>query len=166
MAASGVALADPSLGGHIRRQPLPAPIPRAAIALCLLLLSAGPITALAAPGTRGGLLPGLTGSAWLLLLAYVRLFPGREWWPRLGAPLLVLAGLLLSHPARPIWIALLLAASWLAWTKASRLAARPLIERGRTIPIPPELAPAEVLGAAGLDRQGRRQPRQQQGPPV
>lgn len=156
MLLAAVALADPSLGGHVRTQPHPAPLPRSAVALCLLLLAAGPVAALAAPATPTAALPVLAFAAWLLLFAYVRLLPGREWWPRSGAPILSAAGFLLPSPSRWVWLAMLLGATCLAWTRGGRLAVRPLIESGHMVSIPPELVPSEVLGAAGLDRRGRR----------
>ncbi|HKX75276.1 MAG TPA: hypothetical protein VJR05_07785 [Acidimicrobiia bacterium] len=156
MVVAAVALADPSLGGQVRTQPHPAPLPRTAVALCLLLLAAGPLAALVAPTTPTAALTVLAFTAWLILFAYVRLLPGREWWPRLGAPVLAAAAFFLPSPSRWVWLTVLAAASWLAWTRGSRLAVRPLIESGHAVPIPPELVPSEVLGAAGLDRRGRR----------
>jgi hypothetical protein len=122
----------------------------------LLLLTAGPLTAFADPSDPAAALPLLTLAAWVTLFAYVRLLPGREWWPRLAAPLLAGAGWLLTPPARWVWIGALMAVTFLAWTRGGKLAVRPLIESGRPVPIPPELVPTEVLGAAGIDRRGRR----------
>jgi hypothetical protein len=44
----------------------------------------------------------------------------------------------------------------LAWTVDARIAVHPLAEPGTTVPIPPELAPRDVLDAAGIDDRGRR----------
>ena len=156
MAVAAVSLVDPSLGGQLRTEPPPAPVPRTASALCLLLLIAAPLTALAAPTARQVALPLLALTAWGILFSYVRLLPGREWWPRLAAPLLAAAGWLLPIPSRWVWMGTLGVVSVLAWTRGVRLAVRPLVESGRTVPIPPELVPPEVLGAAGIDRRGRR----------
>ena len=49
------------------------------------------------------------------------------------------------------------AITYLAWTKPARIAVQPLVERGRPVPIPPELTPTEILDAAGLDDRGRKQ---------
>jgi hypothetical protein len=102
------------------------------------------------------MLPALTAGNWLVLLWYVRRSPGREWVPRALLPLLALGGLLLPAPARWGWMILEGAAAIAAWNRGARLAVRPLLERGHPVPIPPELAPAEVLEAARIDRKGRR----------
>jgi hypothetical protein len=156
LTGAGLALAEPSLGGWVRRQPQPAPIPAAALTLCLVLLAAGPVVALASPHRPVGILPLLTAGNWLVLLWYVRRRPGREWVPRTLIPLFALSGLLLPSPARWGWLILQMGAAAAAWRKGARLAVRPLLERGHPVPIPPELAPAEVLEAARIDRSGRR----------
>ncbi|HUO46838.1 MAG TPA: hypothetical protein VM470_08395 [Acidimicrobiia bacterium] len=157
IAGAGVAMVDSTLGGTIRQLPPPSPIPGHAIALCLSLLIAGPVAAVGSAGSPVGRLGVFTGLSWLLLLWYVRLWPGREWAVRLMAPVLLLLGLTLPAPGSFIWIALLTTATALAWTPGARLAVRPLVERGYPVPIPPELAPPEVLRAAGVDERGRRQ---------
>ncbi len=156
LAALGAVLADATLGGWIRQEPPPTPIPAPAVALSLILLGAGPATALipVAAGLRW--LPGLTGVSWLVLFWFVRRLPGREWAPRLATPLLAAAGWLLPPPVRWVWIGAMVTAAVLAWTSGTRLAVRPLVERGHPIPIPPELAPADVLHSAGIDERGRR----------
>jgi len=161
IAATGALLTDSTLGGWIRQQPPPTPVPASSLALCLLLLASGPMTALASPSAEVRWLPWLTSGAWLVLLWYVRRWPGRELAPRLTTPLLGVGGLLLPWPARMIWIGAMVLAAVLAWTAGSRLAVRPLIERGHPVPIPPELAPADVLHSAGIDDKGRKKTRPQ-----
>jgi hypothetical protein len=156
IAATGAFSADSTLGGWMRQQPPPTPVPASSLALCLTLLAGGPVTALASPSTPLSWLPLLTLGAWLVLIWYVRRWPGRELAPRLATPLLGVGGLLLPVPARWIWIAAMLLALALAWTTGSRLAVRPLIERGHPVPIPPELAPVDVLHSAGVDDKGRK----------
>lgn len=156
IAATGALLADSTLGGWIRLQPPPTPVPASSLVLCLLLLASGPVTALASPSAELRWLPSLTFGAWLVLVWYVRRWPGRELAPRLTTPLLGVGGLLLPWPARLIWMGAMLLAAVLAWTAGSRLAVRPLVERGHPVPIPPELAPADVLHSAGVDDKGRR----------
>jgi hypothetical protein len=156
IAATGASLTEPTLGGWIRQQPPPTPVPAPSLALCLLLLASGPVTALASPSVELPWLPPLTFGAWLVLVWYVRRWPGRELAPRLATPLLGVGGLLLPGPARLVWIGVMLTATVLAWTVGSRLAVRPIVERGHPVPIPPELAPADVLHSAGIDDKGRK----------
>lgn len=157
LTAAGVASVDSTLGGTLRQLPPPSPIPSHAIALCLTLLAAGPIAAVGSLGAKVGRLGIITGITWLVLLWYIRLWPGREWAVRLMAPVLLLLGFTLPAPASLIWMGHLAAATALAWTSGARLAVRPLVERGHPVPIPPELAPPEVLHSAGIDERGKRQ---------
>jgi hypothetical protein len=140
-----VALADRRLGGWLRAERPPAPIPKSALAVVFMLLAAGPATALVVVGQPQRWLPWLTAAAWVLVLAYVRRWPGRVWLPRLIIPLLTLAGLGLSSPGRWVWMACLGAAGVSSWTRGARLAVQPLLTRGQAVLIPPELAPPEVL---------------------
>ena len=156
IAATGAFLTDATLGGWIRQQPPPTPIPATSLALCLTLLAGGPVTALASPSTALTWLPMLTIGVWLVLVWYVQRWPGRELAPRLATPVLAVGGLLLPGPARWIWVAVMLLSAFLAWTAGSRLAVRPLVERGHPVPIPPELTPADVLHTAGIDDKGRK----------
>lgn len=155
IAVTGTILVDTSLGGWIRQQPPATPIPATALALSLILFLVGPTAALVSPDNSVGRLPLLAATNWLLLFWYVRRWPGREWAPRLAAPVLVVAGWVLPPPARWVWVVAMTAAAALAWSKGTRLAVRPLIERGHPVPIPPELAPADVLHSAGIDERGR-----------
>ena len=156
LAATGALLAESTLGGWIRQQPPPTPVPASSLALCLTMLACGPVTALAASSAASNWLPLLTVGAWLVLLWYVRRWPGRELAPRLANPVLAVSGVLLPAPASWVWIVIMVLAAALAWTSGSRLAVRPLIERGHPVPIPPELAPADVLYTAGIDEKGRK----------
>ena len=156
IAATGASLTDSTLGGWIRQQPPPTPIPASSLALCLTLLAGGPVTALASPSTDLTWLPVLTFGGWLVLLWYVQRWPGRELAPRLATPVLAVGGALVPGPARWIWVAAMLLSAILAWNPGSRLAVRPLVERGHPVPIPPELAPADVLHTAGIDDKGRK----------
>jgi hypothetical protein len=155
LAVTGALLTDASLGGWIRQRPPATPVPGPAVALSLILLGVGPAAALVSGANDPGRLPLLTAVTWLVLAWYVRRWPGREWAPRLATPVLAAAGWLLPAPTRWVWVAGMVAAVALSWTSATRLAVRPLVERGHPIPIPPELAPADVLHSAGLDKRGR-----------
>jgi len=82
----------------------------------------------------------------------VRRVPGAVAAVRIGAPILIAGAVLLAFPGSVIWAVSMVVASVLAWSKAVRLAIRPLIERGSRVSIPPELLSDDVRRAAGIDR--------------
>jgi hypothetical protein len=148
---SGVLLADRRLGGWIRVEGPVAPVPTPAIALGLVLLGAPILTALSVVDGSGEAIVWLGMTAWGILIAFVRRLPGAVALVRIGAPLLITGGALLELPGAALWGILMVVASVLAWSKAVRLAIRPLIERGSRVSIPPELLSDEVRRAAGID---------------
>ena len=148
---AGVLMADRRLGGWIRTEGPVAPVPSRAIGLGVLLLAAPIATALfLVDGGDAIVWWGL--AAWGILIAFVRRLPGAVALLRVGAPLLAVGGALLELPGGAVWSILMGAASVLAWSKAVRLAIRPLIERGSRVSIPPELLSDDVRRAAGIDR--------------
>jgi hypothetical protein len=149
---SGVLLADRRLGGWIRVEGPVAPVPTPAIALGLVLLGSPILTALSVVDGSGEAIVWLALTAWGILIAFVRRLPGAVALVRIGAPLLIAGGALLELPGAALWGILMGLASVLAWSKAVRLAIRPLIERGSRVSIPPELLSDEVRRAAGIDR--------------
>jgi hypothetical protein len=148
---AGVLMADRRLGGWIRTEGPVAPIPSRAISLGLVLLGAPILTALSLVGGGGDAIVWLGMTAWGILIAFVRRLPGAVALVRIGAPLLITGGALLELPGAALWGILMVVASVLAWSKAVRLAIRPLIERGSRVSIPPELLSDEVRRAAGID---------------
>ncbi len=95
-------------------------------------------------------------SAPVAALWYSRLFPGGLIVLRIGWPLLAL-GLAAFQPpyATLASIALGIGVAVLAWHPEVKVAFHPPRETGSVFPIPPELAPREVLDAARLDERGR-----------
>jgi hypothetical protein len=148
---AGVLMADRRLGGWIRTEGPVAPIPSRAISLGLVLLGAPILTALSVVDGSGEAIVWLGMTAWGILIAFVRRLPGAVALVRIGAPLLITGGALLELPGAALWGILMVVASVLAWSKAVRLAIRPLIERGSRVSIPPELLSDEVRRAAGID---------------
>lgn len=77
---------------------------------------------------------------------------------RVGWPLLAtVLSLFLEMPSGLIVTAAAIAVAGLAWHPSVKAAFHPPREVGSTFPIPPELAPTEILDAAGIDDRGRRQ---------
>jgi len=151
-AIAGVLMADRRLGGWIRTEGPVAPVPSRAVGLGLALLSAPILTALSLVDGGGDAILWLGLAAWAILITFVRRLPGAVALVRIGAPLLIAGAALLELPESALWGVLMGVASVLAWSKAVRLAIRPLIERGSRVSIPPELLSEEVRRAAGIDR--------------
>ena len=152
-AVAGVLMADRRLGGWIRTEGPVAPVPTRATGLGLLLLVTPILTALSLFNESGGrAIVWLTLVSWGILVAFVRRLPGAVAAVRLGAPALIGASAFLDLPGAGIWGSLMLLASVLAWSKAVRLAVRPLIERGSRVSIPPELLSDDLRRAAGIER--------------
>jgi hypothetical protein len=160
IALSGYALAEAAgtgLAAVVRRLPSASGPPVQALMIPLLALGWPALLALSQPS-------GVDGWDWLaattmLLLGfwYSRALPAALWVGRIG--MLVPALLSVAFVPTPLWLLPLTGAAaitTLAWTKNARIAVQPLIQRGRQVPIPAELAPSEILDAAGLDDRGRR----------
>lgn len=151
-----VALLSPTLMGSIRKLPSASGPPPRAVASPLLLL--------ATPAVLGFL--GNDATVWALLVVgvsapnvaflYSRVIPGgliaiRLLWPAMALALSPWLGWL-AGVAAAILAVTVAALSWDASVKASY---HPPREVGSTFPIPPELAPKEVLDAAEIDDTGR-----------
>jgi membrane glycosyltransferase len=92
----------------------------------------------------------------LAALWFARVFPGglvaiRILWPALAL------GLAFTQWLAPAMVSLLggVVIGVLAWHPTVAVAFHPPRERGTVYPIPPELAPREVLDSADLDERGR-----------
>lgn len=152
-----VALLSPAVTNGIRKLPSASGPPPRAIAPPLILL--------AAPCALG--LAGNEATPWALLVVglsapnfaflYSRVIPGgllgvRLIWPITAlvlSPLLGLAGGITAA-------VLAVVVGAVSWHEAVKASYHPPVETGTTFPIPPELAPQEVLDAADIDDTGRR----------
>ncbi|MGH8875354.1 MAG: hypothetical protein ACRDVM_08925 [Acidimicrobiia bacterium] len=156
--ATLAALTGPWVEGLVRKGPAAAGPPATAVLLPLALLGVPFVLAMAGMGgpTFGQWLMALASP--LLALGYARALPAAMWSVRLGYPLLALVAMVGSGP--PGWVVAAIVGSvvtLLAWRSEVRLAVEPLVpERRGALSIPPELAPREVLDAAGIDERGRR----------
>jgi hypothetical protein len=138
------------------RPPADAP-PRKAAGLALGLLAGPLLVAVPQPS-------GVDAADWVVAVGavgiavwYTRSGLGGLWAARLGTPLLAVGSLLVVPlPEAGLSAAGFLLLTWLAWSVDARVAAVPLAAPGRSVPIPAELAPGEILDAAGLDSRGRR----------
>lgn len=141
---------------RIRKVPSATGPPQRAVFTPLLLVTApffyGAVSA-DAP-TWPLLLVGL--SAPLAAFAYSRVLPGGLWAIRLVWPALAVGLVPLLDPATAVTSVVLAATvAFLAWHPSVKIAFHPPREKGATYPIPPELAPSEILEAADIDERGR-----------
>lgn len=151
------ALLSPAVTGTIRTLPSATGPPPRAIAPALILL--------VTPAILGFV--GNEATPWALLVVglsapnaaflYSRVIPGgllviRLLWPALALALTPLLGWVAGIVTGII--AITVAAT--AWDRAAKASYHPPREMGTSFPIPPELAPPEVLDAAQIDERGRR----------
>lgn len=154
-AAAAISVSGPWLRGIVRSLPAAAGPPARAVLVPLLILAVPFV---------GGALGG--DGAWFAIAALAALGAGfwfiRTWTGalvavRIGWPLVALS---LAWPiggAAGVAVAALgVTVSVVAWDESVTRSVIPLVERGSLVPIPPELAPGDVLDAAGIDDRGRR----------
>jgi hypothetical protein len=111
-----------------------------------------------------GLIP-TDANSWVIVMAtcgplaallYSRTLPGGLAAIRFGliAASLALAALMpLPHAIAAVLVSVAITAT--AWSSDVAVAFRPLIEKGTSYAIPPELAPKEILDRAGIDERGQ-----------
>lgn len=153
-AGTAVAIAGPWLDGHIRARPAASGPPTRAVLVPLILVS----VPLAAGLTGGGGVIGLVVGWGALVAAYwfIRVLPGALVVVRVVWPAFALATAWpLGWPAGAVVVALSGVVTVIAWHSSIRASVVSLVERGSVVPIPPELAPPEILDAADIDDRGR-----------
>jgi MFS family permease len=151
-----VVLFLPSVNERIRKLPSASgPPPRAV--LVPLVLVATPFTVGLAAWDRPTVATVIVGlSAPLAALWYSRVLPGGLYAVRIIWPLLALAlAPLQPLPAAVVSALTALVVVVLAWGRQVEIAFHPRREKGQVFPIPPELAPKEILDAAQIDERGR-----------
>ncbi len=151
-----VVLFLPSVNERIRKLPSASGPPPRAVLVPLVLVATPFTIGLAAwdSPTVATVVVGL--SAPVAALWYSRVLPGGLYAVRIVWPLLALALAFLQ----PLPVALVSALTAifilvLAWSRDVEIAFHPPREKGHVFPIPPELAPKEILDAAQIDERGR-----------
>lgn len=150
------ALVSPPLLASIRRLPSASGPPPRAVLPALSLLAAPCLLGLAGNEADVWALLTVGVSAPIVAFAYSRVLPGGLLAIRLLWPLLAIA----LTPWLGVWagavsVALAVAVAALSWHSSVKASYHPPREVGTTFPIPPELAPPEVLDAADIDDSGR-----------
>lgn len=155
---AAAALTGPWLKGAVRSLPAAAGPPARSVLLPLVItgvpLAVG-LTSDHATTTAVVAIVCLTTAYW-----FIRTLPGAIAIVRVILPLVLLAATFWLGRWQSVVAALVAtgAISVLAWHSSVLLSVSPLIERGTVVPIPPELAPKDVLDAAGIDDHGRPRP--------
>jgi hypothetical protein len=154
-ALATIALLVPPLTGAVRRLPAAAGPPLRALIIPLLLIGFPFPLGLSAwddPST-GTLIVGLTAP--FAALWFARVFPGGLLGVRIIWPALAI-GFAITQWLAPAIVSLAggAAVAALAWHRTVSVAFHPPREQGTVYPIPPELAPREVLDSADIDERG------------
>lgn len=148
-------LLGPGSTGMVRQLPAASGPPPRAVLVTLLALSA-PLTMGLVPEEANYSVVAFALFTALCAFLYSRTVTGGLLLLRIGVPAVAL-GLAIPMPALHAIAALVLAVvvSFYAWSSDVAVAFRPLIEKGTTYAIPPELAPREILEGARIDERGQ-----------
>lgn len=154
---SGLALIwllGPGPTGMVRQLPAASGPPPKAVIVTLLALSAPLIMGLVPVSANYAVVVFALFSA-ISAFLYSRTVAGGLLLLRVGIPI-VAVGLAIPMSAWHAITALALSAAitFYAWSSDVAVAFRPLVEKGTTYAIPPELAPREILESARIDEQG------------
>lgn len=150
-------LGGTAMRGMIRQRPAADGPPPNSVTLGLLLLLSPGVWAFV---TRTGMNSAALAAAvlcWVGMAVYLKATPVSLVTARIALP--VSLGVLAAFsgwPTGALIASTAVGAGALAWTVEARIAVEPLARPGSTVPIPPELAPRDVLDAAGIDDRGRR----------
>lgn len=160
MLLAGIALIGLNASGVaslIRRRPAADGPPARAVVLSVALLTSPVLWTVLSPKGLSASAMIAIGVVWTALIIYSRAIPGALLVARYITPisLVTLAVIDRSFTGGLIGLTAVGLAA-LAWTVDARVAVHPLAEPGTTVPIPPELAPRDILDAAGLDDRGHR----------
>lgn len=150
-----IALFAPASTRMVRKLPPASGPPGRAVVATLLGLSAPLILGLV-PEQPNGWVVTLAALAPLGAFLYSRTIPGGLLAMRWIIPALgIVTALMMPLPHAIVAIVLSVSIGVIAWSTEVAVAFRPLIEKGTTYAIPPELAPSEILDGAGIDERGR-----------
>lgn len=156
-ALAGAVLYLPAVTGRIRRLPAAAGPPTTAVVLPIALISFPYAMGFVIGTSQTWAVMTVGLSAPVFAFGYARVIPGGLLGVRLVWPLIALAAApFLSLSAATLSAIAALGVAALAWRPEVKASFHPPREAGTSYPIPPELAPPDILDAAGLDDRGRR----------
>lgn len=154
--AALVVLLAPQLGPRVRQLPAADGPPKHAVAAMLVPLGLPALLGLVQADSNGWvLLAAVLGPCATFL--YARTIPGGLVAIRFGLPLVVLVlAVPMGMPHGVIAVLVVAVGTALAWRPDVAVAFHPVVEKGTSFAIPPELAPKEILDGAGIDETGKR----------
>ncbi len=151
---TALAVGGPWLNGIVRSLPAASGPPSRAVLIPLFLISVPFLLGVAGADGVWALLAWL--GALLTAFWFIRALPAALVLVRVAWPLLALAcSWPLGLPSGAVLATCGVILAVLSWHGSVTTAVRPLVRRGSIVPIPPELAPKDVLDAAKLDERGR-----------
>lgn len=154
--AALVALFIPAASRLRRKLPAASGPPARAVVATLLALST-PLVLGLIPYEPNGWVVLFAFSAPLFAFLYSRTISGGLALMRFGVLLMALVSApLMPLPHAVASLAMGGAIAIISWNKDVAVAFGPLLEKGTTYAIPPELAPSEILDGAGIDKRGKR----------
>ncbi len=156
-ALAGASLNLAPVTSRVRKLPAAAGPPTRAVVVPLILLGTPFILGIANNGSTPWLILVVGLTAPVVAFGYSRVLPGGLLAVRLLWPLLaIVAAYPMGSPGGFVSASLGILIAALAWDESVKTAFHPPREVGSTFPIPPELAPREILDEAGIDDRGRR----------
>jgi len=155
-ALAGLSLNMASVTNRVRKLPAAAGPPARSVLVPLILLGTPFVLGIANSNSRPWVILVVGLSAPLAAFAYSRVLPGgllavRLLWPALA----IIAAYPMGAPGGFVSVSLGVLIAALAWDPTVKTAFHPPREVGSSYPIPPELAPREILDEAGIDDRGR-----------
>ncbi len=156
-ALAGASLFSPSVLAGIRKLPAATGPPERAVLVPLVLIGAPFILGIASNDAAPWVTLTVGVAAPIAAFAYARVLSAgllavRVLWPALAITLAIPMGSWGGFTSVALGVLVLA----LAWDSSVRTAFHPPKEVGSAYPIPPELAPKEILDEAGIDDRGRR----------
>ncbi|MBI5157416.1 MAG: hypothetical protein HZA58_05305 [Acidimicrobiia bacterium] len=159
-AAALASTAGPWLGRWLRHLARADGAPPAAVVALLTLVLTPAASAIAAPSGIHGATWGFSAWSVVLALALARIIPGSLSAARIAHPIAAaVTALFVGLPEGAAAAVSGVVVALMSWRRDVSLAVVPIVAIGSPAHrIPPELAPIEVLAAAGADATGRRKP--------
>ena len=154
--AALVVLLAPQLGATVRQLPAADGPPGQAVAAILVPLSLPAVLGLVPADSNGWVLLGAVLGP-IAAFLYAKTMPGGLTAIRFGLPLIaVVLAVPMGVPHGVIAVVVVAVGTVLAWSPEAATAFYPVVEKGTSFAIPPELAPKEILDQAGIDETGKR----------
>ncbi len=155
-AAAMIALLSPQMSREVRKLPSASGPPPVAVMATLIPLSL-PLLLGLIPVPANGWSVVVALGALVAAFLYSRTITGGLVAIRFGLPVLTIAfATPMGIPHGVVSLALVGAGTAVAWAPQVAAAFHPLIEKGSTYAIPPELAPPDILERARIDESGNR----------